>query len=102
MEEPACPGCRRLEAELEKLREEVRRLTALLGRNSSNSSLPPSANPPSAPSPVKKPKSGRRPGGQPGHAPQLRQLLPPERVTRVVPFLPERCAKCDAPLPVKA
>ena len=102
MEEPACPGCRRLEAELEKLREEVRRLTALLGRNSSNSSLPPSANPPSAPSPVKKPKSGRRPGGQPGHAPQLRQLLPPERVTRVVPFLPERCEKCDAPLPVKA
>jgi transposase len=102
MEEPACPGCRKLEAEMQKLREEVRRLTALLDRNSSNSSLPPSANPPSAAAPVKKSKSERRPGGQPGHAPQLKQLLPPERVTRVVPLIPQRCEKCDAPLPVNA
>jgi transposase len=102
MEEPACPGCRKLEAEVQKLREEVRRLTVLLGRNSSNSSLPPSANPPGAETPVKKPKSGRRPGGQPGHPPRLKQLLPPERVTRVVPLVPQRCAKCDAPLPSQA
>jgi transposase len=102
MEGPACPGCRKLEAELQELREEVRRLTALLQRNSSNSSLPPSANPPGAAAPVTKPKTGRRPGGQPGHAPQLKQWLPPERVTRVVRFLPEHCAKCAAALPAQA
>jgi transposase len=101
MEGPACPGCRKLAAEVQELREEVRRLTALLQRNSSNSSLPPSANPPGAAAAVKKPRSGRRPGGQPGHPPHLKQLLPPERVTRVVPIVPERCEHCDAALPVQ-
>jgi transposase len=99
MEEPACPGCRKLEAEVQKLREEVRRLTALLGRNASNSSLPPSANPPQAPAPVKKPKSERKPGGQPGHEPHLKQWLPPDRVTRVISFVPKQCEKCAAELP---
>ena len=102
MDVPECLGCRKLAAEVQQLREEVRRLTALLQRNSSNSSVPPSANPPGAAVPVKKPKSGRRPGGQPGHPPHLKQLLPPERVTRVVRFLPERCEKCDAALPAQA
>jgi len=102
MDVPACPGCRELAAEVERLREEVRRLAALLQRNSSNSSLPPSANPPGAAAPVTKPKTGRRPGGQPGHRPHLKQLLPPERVTRVVRFLPKRCDECNALLPTRA
>jgi len=98
MEEPACPGCRRLQAEVQQLREEVRRLAALVGRNASNSSLPPSANPPQAPAPVKKPKSERKPGGQPGHDPHLKQWLPLERVTQVMTFVPTRCPKCTAVL----
>jgi transposase len=109
MEVPACPGCRERDARLAEhaariaaLEEEVRQLKALLQRNASNSSLPPSANPPAAPPPVTKPKTGRRPGGQPGHPPRLRQLLPPERVTRTVTFVPTACASCHAPLPAQA
>jgi transposase len=102
----ACPGCRerdvrlaeweRRVAELEAL---VRDLTARLGTNSSNSSVPPSANPLNAPKPVVKQPTGRQPGGQPGHPPHLKQLLPPERVKEVIPFLPTHCRQCQAALP---
>jgi transposase len=90
------------EARLAALEEEVRQLKALLGRNASNSSTPPSANPLGAPKPVVKKKSKRRPGGQPGHPPHLKQLLPPERVQHVIPFVPEQCQSCYAPLPAQA
>jgi transposase len=106
MDVPSCPGCRerdariaaweRRVAELEAL---VRDLLARLGQNASNSSLPPSANPPSAPPPVVKAQTGKRRGGQPGHPPHLRQLLPPERVTRTESFLPAQCERCQAHLP---
>jgi transposase len=46
---------------------------ARLGQNASNSSLPPSANPPRAPPPVIKANTGKRRGGQPGDPPHLRQ-----------------------------
>lgn len=103
---PSCPGCvqrdariaalERRVAELEAL---VRDLTSRLGTHSANSSLPPSANPPGAPKPVVKPKSRRRRGGQPGHPPHLKQLLPAERVNRVQAFVPKRCDACQADLP---
>jgi transposase len=109
MAEVTCPGClerdRRI-AELERrvaeLEALVRDLTARLGANASNSSIPPSANPPQAPKPVVKKKSKRNPGGQPGHPPHLRQLLPPQRVKEVVPFVPHQCQHCQAPLPAAA
>ena len=82
-----CPDCAELQVRVAELEECVRRqqatiqeLTARLGQNSSNSSIPPSANPLNAPKPVRKKKSKRKPGGQPGHPPRLKQLLPPERV----------------------
>ncbi len=109
MDAPECPGCRRLQEEtqqlreeIRQLREEVRQLKALLGKNSSNSSLPPSANPPQASPPVQKAKSGRKPGGQPGHRPHLKQLLPPERVTKFEPLLPKHCVRCHASLSKEA
>jgi transposase len=102
MDAPDCPGCRRLEEEVRQLREEVRQLKALLGKNSSNSSVPPSANPPQAPPPVTKKSSGRKAGGQPGHPPHLKQLLPPERVSRTERFIPKHCARCHTPLPHEA
>ena len=80
----------------------MRQLKALLGRHAGNSSLPPSANPPAAPAPVKKPKSRRRPGAQPGHPPHLKHLLPPDRVTHPVPFVPAHCRRCRMPLPADA
>ena len=53
------------------------------------------------PGPVKKP-TGRKPGGQPGHAPHLKALLPPERVKHTVTYVPQACAQCHRPLPQEA
>lgn len=100
-----CPDCRvhvarlaALEDEVRQLREELRQVQALLGRHAGNSSLPPSANPPTAPAPLSKPKSTRRPGAQPGHPPHLKCLLPPQRVTRTERFVPTHCRRCRSPL----
>ena len=109
MDAPQCPGCRERDARIAKLERRVAELEALvrdllrrLGGNASNSSLPPSANPPGAPVPVQKKKSARRPGGQPGHPPHLRQLAPPERVNKTVRFVPKECQHCQAMLPKEA
>jgi transposase len=106
MDVPACPGCRErdqrivaLEQQVAALQAAVHELRDQLGRNASNSSLPPSANPPGAPQPVAKKPTGRKPGGPPGHPPPLRLRLPPERVNRVVPYVPSQCDRCQAPLP---
>src|SRR4030081_2663752 len=100
MDVPACPGCRERDARIAESERRVvelealaRDLTARLGINSSNSSVPPTANPLDAPKPVVKKPTGRKPGGQPGHPPHLKQLLPPERVKEVIPFIPVRCSK---------
>lgn len=84
------------------MEQRVAALEARLGTNSSNSSVPPSANPLDAPKPVVKKKSKRKPGGQPGHPPHLKQLLPPERVNHVAMFVPAECAHCQAPLSAEA
>jgi transposase len=109
MATPPCPGCLARDARLAEqdariaaLEAQVRHLEARLGTNASNSSTPPSANPPGATKPVVKKKSKRKPGGQPGHAPRLKQLLPPERVQQTIPFVPQCCRKCQAPLPGEA
>jgi transposase len=109
MGSPDCPGCWARDAriaELERRNAELERRVAelemRLGTTSSNSSVPPSANPLGAPKPVVKPKSKRKPGGQPGHAPHLKQLLPPERVQRVKAFVPKQCEHCHTDLPAQA
>lgn len=100
MAEPQCPDCRQLQRRVAELETLVRDLQARLGLNSSNSSMPPSANPPDAPKPVVKQPTGRKPGGQPGHTAQLRQRLPPERLTEpTVFYLPAICAACQDDLP---
>lgn len=106
MEVPACPGCRErdarivaLERRVAELEALVRELLARLGNNASNSGMPPSANPLGAPKPVVKKKSRRRRGGQPGHPPHLKQLVPPERVTTIQTFVPRHCEQCGSALP---
>jgi transposase len=102
MGEPECQGCRELRRRVAELEALVRELQARLGRNSSNSSLPPSANPPSAPAPVAKKPTGKKPGGQPGHPPVLRTRLPADRVHHVHVLTPTHCRRCQAPLPAEA
>lgn len=80
-----------LEARLCALEPRVRELETRLGLNSRNSSKPPSSDGPAKPV-VKslREKSGRPPGGQPGHeGTTLRQVATPDRVERHVPH---RCA----------
>lgn len=89
-----------LEARVEELERRVAELKAQLGLNSTNSSKPPSSDPPGTKRAAREPKpKGRRPGGQPGHEHHERQLLPPEQVDRFVELPPpEQCEGCQRKL----
>ncbi len=82
-----------LEALLKAALTRIAELEAMLGLNSTNSSKPPSSDPPSAP---KRPKkgTGRKRGGQRGHKRNKRDLLPPEKVTRTTEVIPDECGGC--------
>jgi transposase len=104
-----CPSCQARDVRIVELEQRnaelelrVKALEGKLGTNSTNSSVPPSANPLGAPKPVVKKKSKRKRGGQPGHTASKPRLLPPERVNQVVPLLPEHCERCHADLPAQA
>lgn len=106
MAKVTCPGCLErderivaLEHRVAELEATLRDLSARLGTNASNSSLPPSANPPDAPKPVVKRRTGKAPGAQPGHPASLKRRLPPERLQQVLPFVPSHCDRCHEPLP---
>jgi transposase len=75
-----------------RLESRVAELEQRLNRNSRNSSLPPSADPPSAPPRPRQAASGRERGGQPGHKGRSRPLLALERVDELVEHWPQRCA----------
>src|SRR5712671_3920202 len=98
MDEPTCLGCQRRDAEIAELKRRLAAIEARLITNAGNSSTPPSANPLGAKPPVVKKKSKLKRGGQPEHPPYLKQLLPPERVTRTVPIVPETCDGCGSAL----
>jgi transposase len=96
-----CPGCVERDARIAELERRLAALEARLKIDSSNSSVPPSANPLHGRKRMRKQKSKRKPGGQPGHPPHLKQLLLPERVGHVEVFVPEKCEHCDAALPAE-
>jgi len=77
--------------QIEKLLARVEDLEQRLGRNSRNSSTPPSQDPPGAPARKRGQGSGRRQGGQPGHEGRHRRLLSAERINHQVDHWPERC-----------
>jgi transposase len=91
----------RLRAENQRLRAENKELRRLLGRNSSNSSSPPSGDSPADRNarPGKRP-TGKKRGGQPGHKGSQRQLLTP--TTTPVDCFPEACRRCHDDLPRRA
>lgn len=88
-----------LQAQVAALQVRVQDLEARLGQNSSNSSRPPSTDPPQTPLRRQPGPSGRRPGGQPGHEAHQRTLLPAAQVDAVVDHWPEQCGHCAAALP---
>ncbi|WP_437974483.1 DUF6444 domain-containing protein [Sorangium sp. So ce295] len=83
-----------LEQRIEQLEARRRGLGALLARNSGNSSCPPSSDPPGVPPPAPPKRTGRKRGGQPGHAKHSRHRVPPERVNRTIVVKPEVCRRC--------
>ena len=66
-----------------------------LGKNSTNSSKPPSSDGPQVKRPPARGRSGKKQGGQPGHKKHERAILPP---TDVVPCKPACCSGCGAGL----
>jgi transposase len=100
-----CQGCRdrdvliaALQQQVAQLQHQVAELQQRLGIDATNSSLPPSANPPTGRKPVVKSPTGRKPGGQPGHPASLRARLPRERLQHTVRLIPQHCERCQAPL----
>lgn len=87
----------RLLVMVELLQAQVEELRAQIGKNSSNSSKPPSSDGLSKPAPRSlRGRSGRKPGGQKGHpGSALMQVDDPKRTERHEPVC---CRGCQAPL----
>jgi transposase len=96
MDAAQCLGCLERDARIAALEARVADLEARLHDLTKPLTVP---RPPSAlpKGPAKKP-TGRKPGGQPGHPPHLKQLLPLERVHEIVRFVPSQCDYCHTPL----
>jgi hypothetical protein len=88
-----------LASRIHQLKQRVADLDQRLGGNTSNSPIPPPADPPSAPRPVVKRPTGRMTGGQPCHHGHSRQRLPRQRVAHVIPLIPSHCARGHLALP---
>src|SRR5215469_3488757 len=81
------------EQRLQALQQQVDGLRQRLNQNSTNSSRPPSSDPPHVKRRPPKPSSGRKRGGHAGHACQQRSLVPPEQVQQTIPLKPSACRK---------
>lgn len=90
-----------LEARILTLEDRVRELEARLNQDSSNSSKPPSSDPPWAKKKYRKRerRHGRLPGAQMGHEGARRATVPAEQVTHVEEHRPARCQECGREIP---
>jgi transposase len=84
----------RLTARVGELEAEVAELKARLNKDSTNSSVPPSAAHPHATPAPARPKSKRNRGGQPGHPKHERALIPVADCQAVIPCIPAECRRC--------
>jgi transposase len=83
-------------AENAALKARVAELEARLGQNSSNSSKPPSSDPPAVKRAPPRAKSGKPAGGQPGHPRHERVLV--DRPDHRHDCRPAACRRCARPL----
>ena len=84
-----------VQAYIRYLEARLAELEARLGQDSSNSSRPPSSDPPHAKPAPPKTSSGKQKGGQPGHPKRSRPDLPPDAI---VELRADACRHCRAPL----
>lgn len=82
---------KQLEERIAQLEVRIQELERLLGMNSQNSSKPPSTDSPHKPRQGSGKKRRKKQGAQKGHESHLRELLPPEQVTKFIDLVPERC-----------
>lgn len=88
-----------LAAVIDHYEAKISELERRLGQNPANSSLPPSSQHPHADKiKPKRPKSKRKPGGQPGHPKHERALVPAEQVSEIIPLIPPNCRGCGESL----
>ena len=84
-------------AQVVELARQIDELERQAGRDSRNSSMPPSSDPPKSRAERRRlareayKRSMRSTGGQPGHEGKTREMVAPERVDRRFEHLPERC-----------
>jgi transposase/uncharacterized coiled-coil protein SlyX len=84
------------QAALQRLTAQVKHLQDRLATNSHNSSKPPSSDGLARKAKARRPRSGKRPGGQPGHPGQtLTMVADPDQT---LSHLPATCAACQAEL----
>ena len=87
-------------AQVAALTARVEELERLANRNSGNSSLPPSRDPPLTRQQrrelarLRAKESLRKPGGQPGHEGKSREFATPERISSSVDHFPVACTAC--------
>jgi transposase len=80
---------------LARAEDRIRELEQIRRPTASNSSIAPSSNPIGAKPPVVKKPTGRKPGGQIGHAGKGRVLLAVEKMNQVVRHRPKLCEHCQ-------
>ena len=83
-------------AQIAKLEARIAELEKRLGKNSSNSSKPPSSDGLKRTRSLRSKSSGRKPGGQPGHPGQ--RLQPSATPDVVIELPPESCPECQQDL----
>jgi transposase len=112
-ERTPCPGCQRLQAQLDAQRALIEQLQATVAqlqeqlaaarKDSSTSSKPPSSDIVKPPKPQPPPGCDRRNiGGQPGHPKHERAPFPPERLTAVFVHPLQGCPGCGGQLQLNA
>ncbi len=93
----AWAGVERLTAAVDGFGERIDELERLVDRDSGNSSMPPSSDPPKSRAERRRvareayKRSMRKSGGQPGHEGKTRELVAPDRVNERVGHLPDCC-----------